>query len=415
MEQLTIFCAYAPKDKSIYKNLRKHLQVLEREYRLKIWSADAIFAGINQAKEVDKYFNLACIILLLISSDFIDSDYCNDIEKRALERQQTSHPPHIIPVLLRSVDWRHTAIGHLQILPDNTTPVMLWQDRDQALLNIATGIRRVVETIQSPMDSSTQVIMATNTSSSMKQTLKAEEEVSIKDYIYISDAKIDRLAQQIGVKKENVAPFQQRYQSLGATLLQLERAKKIWDIKSGKKFKTGDYITGICPMRWGTVKWESNVSCFFFAMLPSRIVLMAGSAYHLEGNGQSSKELFLGISSSSLPGIIGAIDFAVENSNVEWPKGVGSISDYLFALAFVRGKFFHELRIRRLAIAFPEQPLEFAALVHKTLSPPSAQDIRSFFQCNVINEKDKQEINRMLSDASEILICSPIYVSLGQE
>lgn len=100
---------------------------------------------------------------------------------------------------------------------------------------------------------------------------------------------------------------------------------------------------------------------------------------------------------------------------MEWPKGIGSISDYLFALTFVRDKFFNDLKIRRLATAFPEQTVEFAALVHKTLLPPSTQDIRSFFQSNVINEKDKQEINRMLSDASEILICSPIYVSLGQE
>ncbi len=144
---------------------------------------------------------------------------------------------------------------------------------------------------------------------------------------------------------------------------------------------------------------------------------MAGSAYHLEGNGQSSRELSLGISGngSSLPGIMSAIEFAAERNNVKWSQGIGSILDYLFALAFVQGKFFYELKIRQLATAFPEQMLEFTALVHKTLSPPSAQDIRSFFQSNVINKKDKQEINQMLSDASEILICSPVYVSLGQE
>src|SRR5436305_14368120 len=116
----------------------------------------------------------------------MNSKYCNAIEERALAGQHANHPQHIIPVLLRSVEWEHTAIGHLQVLPDNTTPLMLWPDRDEALLNIATGIRRVVETIQLPTHPSTSVIAATDTSSLMKQTDKRQKEVSIKDYIYIS-------------------------------------------------------------------------------------------------------------------------------------------------------------------------------------------------------------------------------------
>jgi hypothetical protein len=309
------------------------------------------------------------------------ADDCKEIERRALERQRAGHPLSILPVLLRPVDWEHTAINHLQILPDNRIPIVLWPDQDQALLNIATGIRHLVETMPLQRGKSTQVHAA----SPMQQTESAQKEVLIKNYIYLSDMKMmNMLEQQVGWKREDIAPFQKRYQALSTALHQLEKTQRIWHIQSEGSFKDGDYVTGICPMKWGTVKWDSNSVCFFFATLPSRILLMAGSAHHLLGNGQSCQQLSLGISGSDLPGILSALEFAAERSNVKWSRGIGTLSDYLFALAFVQGKFFAELRIRQLATAFPEQMLDFTALVHKTLPPPSAQERHSFFQSNTI-------------------------------
>src|SRR5882762_4356725 len=106
MEQLTIFCAYAPEDKFFYQELKKQLQPLRGTYQFKVWSSNDILPGMDQAKEVDKQFNLARIILLLISPDFMNSDFCNAIKKRAFASQQANHPPYIIPILLRPVDWQ---------------------------------------------------------------------------------------------------------------------------------------------------------------------------------------------------------------------------------------------------------------------------------------------------------------------
>jgi hypothetical protein len=146
---------------------------------------------------------------------------------------------------------------------------------------------------------------------------------------------------------------------------------------------------------------------------------MAGSFYHLQGNKQP-KEFSLStgpfsISASDLPGIMSAIEFAAEHGNLRWSEGIGSLSDYLFALGFVQGKFIHQLKVKQLSTAFPEQLLEFTALVLKRLSPPSEQQLREFFINNAINKHDRDEIKRMLYGGREILICTPLYVALGDE
>ena len=57
------------------------------------------------------------IILLLISPNFMHSDYCYSIEmRRALERHERGEA-RVIPVILRPVDWKGTPIGELQALP----------------------------------------------------------------------------------------------------------------------------------------------------------------------------------------------------------------------------------------------------------------------------------------------------------
>src|SRR5205807_9146396 len=91
----------------------------------------------------------AHIILLLVSPDFIASEYCYSIEmKRAIERHEKGEA-RVIPVILRPVDnWKSTPFGKLSPLPSNGTPVTLWQDHDEVLLTIAQGIRKVVEELR---------------------------------------------------------------------------------------------------------------------------------------------------------------------------------------------------------------------------------------------------------------------------
>ena len=106
------------------------------------WHDRQISAGTEWANVIDDNLNIADVILLLISVDFLASDYCYDIElKRAMERHEAGEA-RVIPIVLKLVDWGNAPFGKLQALPKNAKPVMKWDDRDEAFLNISQGLRR---------------------------------------------------------------------------------------------------------------------------------------------------------------------------------------------------------------------------------------------------------------------------------
>jgi len=66
----------------------------------------------------------------------------------ALERHRAEEA-HVIPILIRSVDWRGTPISTLQMLPTEAKLVSLWSNRGEAFYDIARGIRDVVDLLLS--------------------------------------------------------------------------------------------------------------------------------------------------------------------------------------------------------------------------------------------------------------------------
>jgi hypothetical protein len=104
-----------------------------------------IGAGDEWKGAIDKNLEEAYVILLLISSSFIASDYCWDIEtKRAIERHDRGEAK-VIPIILRPCDWHGAPFGKLQSLPRDDKAVTSWSNRDEAWTEVAMGVRRAVE------------------------------------------------------------------------------------------------------------------------------------------------------------------------------------------------------------------------------------------------------------------------------
>lgn len=140
-----LFYSYSHKDEVHRKKLKNHLAVLRRRGLISEWHDREITAGTEWKGEIDENLELAQVILLLISDDFLGSDYCYDIEmKRALERHEVREA-RVIPVILRDCDWKTAEFSKLQALPKDGKPVTSWRNRDEAYLDVAKGIRKVVE------------------------------------------------------------------------------------------------------------------------------------------------------------------------------------------------------------------------------------------------------------------------------
>jgi TIR domain len=121
---IEVFYSYAHEDEELVKELRKHLSILKRQGMIREWYDREITAGTDWKGQLDQHLNSAGVILLLVSADFLASDYCYDVEMtRALERHDQGEA-RVIPVLLRMVDgWQLTPFGKLQSLPADGKPV----------------------------------------------------------------------------------------------------------------------------------------------------------------------------------------------------------------------------------------------------------------------------------------------------
>jgi parallel beta-helix repeat protein len=144
-EGVKVFFSYSHKDEQLRDELAKHLSAMRRQGVIAEWHDRKITAGNEWAGEIDENLNRADIILLLISADFIASDYCYDVElKRAMARHEAGSA-RVIPIILRPVDWSGEAFSKLQALPKDAKPVVQWPTLDEGFVDVARGIRAAVE------------------------------------------------------------------------------------------------------------------------------------------------------------------------------------------------------------------------------------------------------------------------------
>lgn len=147
VRKVNVFFSYSHKDELMRNELEKHLTMLKRNEIIATWHDRKIDAGSELDTEVDENIKAADVILLLVSADFLDSNYCYDIEmKIALERHEKKEA-RVIPVILRSCDWTSSPLKGLLALPTDGKSVSSWNDKDEAYLVIAKGIKNVVEKI----------------------------------------------------------------------------------------------------------------------------------------------------------------------------------------------------------------------------------------------------------------------------
>ncbi|WP_454868479.1 toll/interleukin-1 receptor domain-containing protein [Pseudomonas farris] len=153
-----VFFSYCHADEALRDQLEKQLAMLKRQGVIETWHDRRIGAGQEIDSVIDEHINSDEIILLLVSPDFIASDYCYNVEMaRALERHNAKEAI-VIPVILRACDWHHAPFGKLLATPQDGKPVTLWPDRDEAFLQVAKEVRKAAARWQGSPSSQEPVV-----------------------------------------------------------------------------------------------------------------------------------------------------------------------------------------------------------------------------------------------------------------
>jgi hypothetical protein len=140
-----VLLSYAHKDQDLCDQFREHLSGLRRAGIINDWHDRQIDAGDDWAAGIDERLERAHVVLLLVSSSFLSSDYCQDVEvRRAMERHRAGDAT-VVPIVLRDCEWSDTPFGHLNKLPRHHRAVTLAPDRDQAFAEIARELKGIIQ------------------------------------------------------------------------------------------------------------------------------------------------------------------------------------------------------------------------------------------------------------------------------
>jgi hypothetical protein len=143
-KDIQVFLSYSRQDQVLASRLGIHLSALKTLGVIQSWADQPIEAGADWTKAIVSYLYSADIILLLLSPDFLASEFSREEAEIALKRHH-AREAIVIPVILRPIPFSATPFTHLQITPSEGIPVTQWADQDEAFVNVSRAIRRAAK------------------------------------------------------------------------------------------------------------------------------------------------------------------------------------------------------------------------------------------------------------------------------
>lgn len=138
------FISYSHHDSSALERLHVHLAVLRHDGLIREWFDRDILAGDDLDGRIADRLESSSLFLLIVTPDFLNSDYCVKREMaRALERQ-ASGEARVIGIIVEPCDWQSTPLRAIKVLPRDGKPVAEWTNANSAWLNVVQEIRRVI-------------------------------------------------------------------------------------------------------------------------------------------------------------------------------------------------------------------------------------------------------------------------------
>ncbi len=162
-----VFISYAHEDAHFRKDLQKYLINLEREDLIEIWQDGLIEPGEDWDNKILSKLYEADWIIMLISQNFIASNYIYEKELRIALERVSKDGARITPILLSNCDWKnwkalpknisdtvlekevdYKSISDFSFLPldknEEIKPVKKWDDQEDAWTKIIEAFRKLL-------------------------------------------------------------------------------------------------------------------------------------------------------------------------------------------------------------------------------------------------------------------------------
>mgnify|MGYP001584729133 FL=1 len=139
-----LFFSYSHENEDMRNELEKHFSVMKRNGLIDSWYDRRILAGEEFDPGIMENLENSQIVLLMVSSDFLASDYCYEKEMlRAIDKHDKKELV-VIPVILEPCDWKQAPFGKLKALPTDGKPISKFANMNDAYLEVVEGVKEVI-------------------------------------------------------------------------------------------------------------------------------------------------------------------------------------------------------------------------------------------------------------------------------
>lgn len=135
-ERTKVFISYSHQDADWLRRLRVHLKPLEREHRIEIWDDTRIKPGSRWREEIEQALAATKVAVLLVSADFLASDFITGDELPPLLSAAEKEGAIILPVILSPSRFdRTSSLAQFQAVNNPSKPLIgLDRSEQEAIL-----------------------------------------------------------------------------------------------------------------------------------------------------------------------------------------------------------------------------------------------------------------------------------------
>lgn len=120
--KINIFISYAHSDEVWLSKLKVHLKVLSKYYTVDYWEDTKLRGGDKWKEEISKAISKANVVILLVSTEFLASDFISNDELPPILRKAQVEGTRILPLIVSPCAFEESELGQFQAInsPDKT-------------------------------------------------------------------------------------------------------------------------------------------------------------------------------------------------------------------------------------------------------------------------------------------------------
>jgi len=144
-----LFISYSHKDKDWLAKVQPHIKVLENMgVAVNLWDDTQIKAGMKWREEIEKALSTAKVAVLLVSTDFLNSDFISKDEIPPLLKAAEEDGATILPLILKpSLYTSYPSLKNYQSVNDPSKPLskLSEAEQDEVLVSMAQRIMELMK------------------------------------------------------------------------------------------------------------------------------------------------------------------------------------------------------------------------------------------------------------------------------